>query len=79
MHQPLGGARGQASDIVIQAQEIQNLKKTINNIMVKHTGKSYEEIEQACDRDNYLNPEQAKEFGLIDTIIEKKKDVDAKA
>lgn len=78
VHQPLGGARGQASDIVIQAKEIQSLKETISNIMVNHTGKSYEEVDKACDRDNYLNPQQAKDFGLIDTIIEKKKDVTPK-
>lgn len=71
IHQPLGGARGQASDIQIQANEIQDLKRQLNQIMVKHTGKSYEEIERATDRDNYLNPGQAKDFGLIDSIFEK--------
>jgi len=71
IHQPLGGARGQASDILIQANEIQDLKRQLNQIMVKHTGKSYEEIETATDRDNYLDPTKAKQFGLIDSIIEK--------
>jgi ATP-dependent Clp protease protease subunit len=69
IHQPLGGARGQATDIEIQAREILDLKKQLNNIYVKHTNRKYDEIEKACDRDNYLNPEKAKEFGLIDHII----------
>jgi ATP-dependent Clp protease protease subunit len=74
IHQPLGGARGQATDIEIQAREILDLKKQLNQIYVKHSAKnkSYEEIEKACDRDNYLNPVLAKEFGLIDNIIEPK-------
>jgi len=72
IHQPLGGARGQATDIEIQAKEILDLKKQLNNIYVKHTGRVYDEIEAACDRDNYLNPDQAMEFGLIDKVIEPK-------
>ena len=72
IHQPLGGARGQATDIEIQAKEILDLKKQLNNIYVKHTGKVYDEVEAACDRDNYLNPVQAVEFGLIDKVIEPK-------
>jgi ATP-dependent Clp protease protease subunit len=58
IHQPLGGARGQASDILIQANEILDLKKQLYTIYVKHTGQKYEDIEKACDRDNYLNPHQ---------------------
>ncbi len=69
IHQPLGGARGQASDIEIQAREILALKKQLNQIFVKHTGRTVEEIETATDRDNYLTPEQAKDFGIIDVII----------
>jgi ATP-dependent Clp protease protease subunit len=72
IHQPLGGARGQASDIQIQAKEIQDLKYQLTNIMVNHTGKEYDFLEKACDRDNYLSPGEAKEIGLIDSIIEKK-------
>ena len=72
IHQPLGGARGQASDVSIQAKEILDLKKTLNEIMVKHTGQSYDRIEKATDRDNFLNPSEAKESGLIDAVIEKK-------
>lgn len=74
IHQPLGGARGQASDIQIQAKEIQDLKKQLTQIYVDHTstGKSYEEYEVAMDRDNYLSPDAAKDMGLIDNIIEPK-------
>lgn len=70
IHQPLGGARGQASDIQIQAKEILELKKQLYDIYVNHTGQEYETIEKACDRDNYLGPVQAKELNLIDNIIE---------
>jgi ATP-dependent Clp protease protease subunit len=71
IHQPLGGARGQASDIQIQAQEIQDLKKQLTQIYVDHasTGLSYEDYEKNMDRDNYLGPEKAKNMGLIDVII----------
>jgi ATP-dependent Clp protease protease subunit len=74
IHQPLGGARGQASDIQIQAQEIQDLKKQLTQIYVDHTsvGKTFEDYEKSMDRDNYLNPGSAKEMGLIDVIIEPK-------
>ena len=72
IHQPLGGARGQASDIEIQAKEILELKKQLYDIYVKHTGQSYDEIEKACDRDHYMNPTKAKELKLIDNIIEPK-------
>ena len=69
MHQPLGGAQGQASDIVIQAEEIVRLKKRIIEIFVKHTGKTSEEIESATDRDIYMTAEEATEFGLIDSVL----------
>lgn len=72
IHQPLGGARGQASDIEIQAKEVLDLKRQLYEIYVKHTGKKYDVVEKACDRDNYLSPLQAKEFGLIDNIIDPK-------
>ncbi|MBF0312539.1 MAG: ATP-dependent Clp protease proteolytic subunit [Oligoflexia bacterium] len=72
IHQPLGGARGSCSDVQIQAKEIQDLKKQLNTIMTVHTGKELKEIEAATDRDNYLSPGEAIEFGLIDGIIEKK-------
>lgn len=70
MHQPLGGAQGQASDIVIQANEIVRLKNRLNQIFVKHTGKDLETIERDTDRDIYFSAEQAVEYGLIDSVIE---------
>jgi ATP-dependent Clp protease protease subunit len=69
MHQPLGGAQGQASDIVIQANEIIRLKKLLNEIFVRHTGQNYETIERDTDRDIYKTPEQAVEYGLIDSVL----------
>ncbi len=70
MHQPLGGAQGQASDIVIQANEIVRLKELLNNIFVHHTGKPYDVIERDTDRDIYFSAEQAVEYGLIDNVLE---------
>lgn len=69
MHQPLGGAQGQASDIMIQANEILRLKERLNNIFVKHTGQSYETIERDTDRDIYKSAEEAVEYGLIDSVL----------
>jgi ATP-dependent Clp protease, protease subunit len=70
MHQPLGGAQGQATDIVIQANEVMRLKDRLNDILVKHTGKSREIIERDTDRDMYFSAAQAVEYGLIDTVLE---------
>jgi ATP-dependent Clp protease protease subunit len=70
MHQPLGGAQGQATDIEIQARQILRLKELLNNIMAKHTGKPLEVIERDTDRDFYLDAAQAVEYGLIDHVIE---------
>jgi ATP-dependent Clp protease protease subunit len=70
MHQPLGGAQGQASDIVIQANEIMRLKDRLNEIFVHHTGKERDVIERDTDRDIYLSASQAVEYGLIDTVLE---------
>jgi ATP-dependent Clp protease protease subunit len=72
MHQVLGGAQGQAADIVIAAKEIMRLDDIIRNIMVKHTGQTMEKIQHDTDRDYYLNPVQAIEYGLIDQVLEKK-------
>ena len=69
IHQPLGGAQGQASDIEITANRILKLRKQIYDIIAMNTGKTYDEIKEACDRDNYLDPEQALEFGLVDHIM----------
>lgn len=70
MHQPLGGAQGQASDIVIQANEIVRLKERLNLVFVKHTGKDKETIERDTDRDIYMSASQAVEYGLIDAVLE---------
>ncbi len=77
IHQPLGGARGQASDIQIQAKEIQELKDQLNGIYIKHSSinMTMEKIVAATDRDNYLDPFKAKEMGLIDNVIEPKKKI----
>ncbi len=71
MHQPLGGAEGQASDILIAAKEISRHKDILNNILVKHTGQSLERIVHDTDRDYYLDPQGAKEYGIIDEILVK--------
>jgi ATP-dependent Clp protease protease subunit len=69
MHQPLGGAQGQASDIAIQAQEILRLRTTLNGILSKHTGQPVEKIEQDTDRDIYMSAQDAKEYGLVDQVL----------
>jgi ATP-dependent Clp protease, protease subunit len=69
MHQPLGGAQGQATDIVIQANEIMRLKDSLNNIFVKHTGRDREVLERDTDRDIYFTAKQAVEYGLIDSVL----------
>lgn len=70
VHQPSGGARGQATDIEIQAQEILRLRTMLNDLYVKHTGKKLAEIEKAMERDTFMGPDEAKKFGLIDTVVE---------
>ena len=72
IHQPLGGAQGQASDIKIQADHILKTKHRLNKILAKNSGKPYEEVEKDTDRDNYLSAEDAKEYGLIDEIFFKR-------
>lgn len=74
VHQPSGGARGMASDIEIQAEDIRKTKKLLNEIYVKHTGQPYEVIERTLDRDRYMTAAEAKDFGLIDHVYEKRTD-----
>jgi len=74
MHQAMGGARGQAADIVIAAKEIMRQQDTIKDILVKHTGQALEKITHDTDRDFYLNPVQAVEYGLIDEVLHKPQD-----
>lgn len=73
IHQPLGGARGQATDIEIQAREIRHAKDVVTDILVNATGRSRDVITKDIDRDFYMGPEQAKEYGLIDEIFDSKK------
>ena len=73
IHQPMGGAEGQATDIKIQAEEIIRMKKQLNSILAKNTGQTIKKIENDTDRDNYLTSNQAKSYGLIDTVLQKRK------
>ena len=73
IHQPMGGAEGQATDIKILAEEILRMKKQLNTILAKNTGQSLKKIEADTDRDNYLTSKQAKSYGLIDSILSKRK------
>ncbi|WP_322609651.1 ATP-dependent Clp endopeptidase proteolytic subunit ClpP [Pontiella agarivorans] len=73
IHQPLGGAQGQATDINIQAQEIMRIKQILNGILSSHSGRSLKDLEKDTDRDNFMSAEQAKEYGLIDEVVTKAK------
>ena len=72
VHQPSGGYQGQVTDILIHAREVENVKRRLNQIYEKHTGRTYDEIEQALERDNFLSDEDAKSFGIIDSVFEKR-------
>jgi ATP-dependent Clp protease protease subunit len=72
VHQPSGGFQGQATDIMLHAQEILNLKKRLNEIYVKHTGQSLKRVEDALERDTFLTAEMARDFGIVDQVIEKR-------
>tara|TARA_Y100001970_G_C13972520_1_gene718945 strand:- start:280 stop:888 length:609 start_codon:yes stop_codon:yes gene_type:complete len=72
VHQPSAGFQGQATDIEIHAKEVLSLKKRLNEIYSKHTGKTVEDIKSALERDNFMTPENAKDFGLIDKVVEKR-------
>ena len=76
VHQPSGGARGMASDIEIQAKEILRIRKRMNDLYVKYTGKSLKEIEKAMDRDTFLEADEAKAFGLVDHVYDRRPDGD---
>lgn len=69
IHQPLGGAQGQATDIAIQAKQILLLKEKLNHILVKHTGQPYDKIEKDTDRDRYMSSEEAKDYGIVDHVV----------
>lgn len=69
IHQPLGGAQGQATDIQIQAEEILRMKRELNSILAKNTGQTVEKVEKDTDRDNFMSATQAKEYGMIDEVL----------
>lgn len=70
IHQPWGGAQGTASDIHIQAQEILRMKQELTGILAKHTGQAFEKVEKDCDRDYYMSAKEAKEYGLVDEVLD---------
>jgi ATP-dependent Clp protease protease subunit len=72
IHQPSGGFQGQASDIDIHAREVLKLRQRLNEIMAKHTGQTVERVERDSDRDNFMDAEAAVEYGLIDTVLDKR-------
>src|SRR6201999_2818704 len=74
VHQPSGGFQGQATDILIHAEETKRVKQRLNEIYVKHTGRDIKAIQEALERDNFMDAEGAKEFGLVDQVIEKRPD-----
>ena len=76
VHQPSGGVQGQATDIQIHANEILTIRKKLNEIYVNHTGQNIKKIEEYLDRDSFMGPEDAKNFGLIDKIVTKREDIE---
>lgn len=72
IHQPLGGFRGQASDIEIHAKEILYIKEKLNRLLAEHTGQDFEQVAQDTDRDNFMSAERAREYGLVDHVLEKR-------
>jgi len=74
IHQPLGGYQGQATDIDIHAKEILRIREELNQVLVKHTGQEMDKVERDTERDNFMSAEEAKEYGLIDDVIEKRPD-----
>ena len=77
VHQPSGGYQGQATDIMIHAEFTQKLKRRLNEIYVRHTGQNYASVEAALERDNFMSPEDAKDWGLIDEIVENREKAEA--
>ena len=76
IHQPWGGVTGQAADIAIQAEEILKAKHQLNEILSKHTGRPIEQIEQETERDRYLSPQEGKDYGIVDEIVDTSKKLD---
>lgn len=74
LHQPLGGAQGQVTDIEIQTRELKKIKDTINKILTHHTGQKYEKVEKDTDRDFYMSAQESKEYGLVDEVIKSREE-----
>ena len=79
IHQVLGGAEGQASDVEIRVKYMLKLKQRLNTILSKHTGQPYDVVEKACDRDNFMSPDEAKAFGLVDQVVASRKELPAES
>ena len=77
IHQVLGGAEGQASDVEIRVKFMLKLKERLNTILAKHTGQPYDVVERACDRDNFMSAEEARQFGLVDEVVASRRDIPA--
>src|SRR3954471_1860028 len=75
IHQVLGGAEGQASDVEIRVRYMLKLKQRLNSIISKHTGKPIEQVEKDCDRDNFMSPDEAKAYGLVDEVVKSRKEI----
>jgi ATP-dependent Clp protease, protease subunit len=79
IHQILGGAEGQATDVEIRVKYMLRLKQRLNSIIAHHTGQEYNVVEKACDRDNFMTAEEAKDFGLVDEVVKSRKEIPALA
>jgi ATP-dependent Clp protease protease subunit len=75
IHQVLGGAEGPASDVEIRVKHMLKLKHRLNSIIAKHTGKAFEQVEKDCDRDNFMTAAEAKEYGLVDEVVQSRKEI----
>jgi ATP-dependent Clp protease protease subunit len=75
IHQVLGGAEGAASDVEIRVRYMLKLKQRLNSIISKHTGRSIEQVEKDCDRDNFMSSEEAKNYGLVDEVVQSRKEI----
>jgi len=75
IHQVLGGAEGPASDVEIRVKHMLKLKQTLNGILAKHTGKLVEQVEKDCDRDYFMTAEEAKAYGLVDQVVQSRKEI----
>jgi ATP-dependent Clp protease protease subunit len=75
IHQVLGGAEGQASDVEIRVKYMLKLKQRLNTILAKHTGRDVDQVEKDCDRDNFMSAEEAKKYGLVDLVVQSRKEI----